>query len=201
MIVKKQIIKINQNPFDLFDNWFQKAKRKEINDHNAMNLATVNKRLQPSSRIVLLKSYDKKGFVFYTNINSNKGKNIKNNSKVALNFYWKSLFLQVRIEGIAQIVSSEESDNYFNSRIKESRIGAWASKQSSLLKNRKILEKRFQGYTTMFKNNNIPRPSYWIGIRVKPKLFEFWKKMPHRLHDRVQFIKASKRWKSKRLYP
>ena len=136
------LLDINENPFRIFNRWFEDAKQNEINDPNAMNIATVGDDKYPSSRMVLLKSYNSSGFVFYTNLNSKKGNQIKNNSKVGLNFYWKSLLKQVRIQGKAKVIKNNESDTYFNSRSENSRIGAWASIQSSYLINRAELEKK-----------------------------------------------------------
>ena len=197
----KQLIKIKDDPFILFDKWFAEAKQKEINNPNAMNLATVGRDLRPSSRIVLLKSHDTTGFVFYTNLNSLKGSMIKENENVVLNFYWKSLLKQVKIEGVAILISDKDADDYYNSRSKESRIGAWASNQSSQLKNRKELENNFNVYKRKFEGKIVPRPSHWSGYKVEPNLIEFWQEMPFRLHDRVEFIKSGERWIGRRLYP
>ena len=197
----KQLIKIKDDPFILFDKWFAEAKQKEINNPNAMNLATVGRDLRPSSRIVLLKSHDTTGFVFYTNLNSLKGSMIKENENVVLNFYWKSLLKQVKIEGVAILISDKDADDYYNSRSKESRIGAWASNQSSQLKNRKELENNFNVYKRKFEGKIVPRPSHWSGYKVEPNLIEFWQEMPFRLHDRVEFIKSEERWIGRRLYP
>jgi len=197
----KQLINIKDNPFILFDKWFVEAKQKEINNPNAMNLATVGSILRPSSRMVLLKSYDTSGFVFYTNLNSRKGINIKKNSKVFLNFYWKSLLKQIGIRGVAEFVSDSEADEYFNSRPRNSQIGSLVSNQSSELKNREELEQNFQIYRKKYKGKKIPRPSHWSGYKVKPDLIEFWQEMPFRLHDRVEFIKSKNKWYGKRLYP
>ena len=197
----KQLININDNPFILFDKWFVEAKQKEIKNPNAMNLATVGSILRPSSRMVLLKSYDTSGFVFYTNLNSRKGINIKKNSKVFLNFYWKSLLKQIGIRGVAEFVSDSEADEYFNSRPRNSQIGSLVSNQSSELKNREELEQNFQIYRKKYKGKKIPRPSHWSGYKVKPDLIEFWQEMPFRLHDRVEFIKSKNKWYGKRLYP
>ena len=201
MIETGNLIDSNEDPIILFGKWFEEAKQKEVKDPNAMNLATTSNNLKPSSRIVLLKSFDEKGFVFYTNSKSKKGNSIISNPYVALNFYWKSLFRQIRIEGMAKQVSENEADTYFNSRPKESKIGAWASKQSSNLKNRKELENKFAEYSQKYKNKIIPRPTYWTGFRVKPSLIEFWQDMPFRLHDRVAYKKSGKNWLTKRLYP
>ena len=166
-----------------------------------MNLATVGSILRPSSRMVLLKSYDTSGFVFYTNLNSRKGINIKKNSKVFLNFYWKSLLKQIGIRGVAEFVSDSEADEYFNSRPRNSQIGSLVSNQSSELKNREELEQNFQIYRKKYKGKKIPCPSHWSGYKVKPDLIEFWQEMPFRLHDRVEFIKSKNKWYGKRLYP
>ena len=197
----KQLINIKDNPFILFDKWFVEAKQKEIKNPNAMNLATVGSILRPSSRMVLLKSYDTSGFVFYTNLNSRKGINIKKNSKVFLNFYWKSLLKQIGIRGVAKFISDSEADEYFNSRPRNSQIGSLVSNQSSELKNREELEQNFQIYRKKYKGKKIPRPSHWSGYKVKPDLIEFWQEMPFRLHDRVEFIKSKNKWYGKRLYP
>ena len=197
----KRTIDIKADPLDLFNKWYQEAKANEINDPNAMNLATVGSDLRPSSRIVLLKSYSNSGFVFFTNLNSKKGITISYNSKVALNFHWKSINKQIRIEGIASLVSQKEADKYFDTRSEESRIGAWASKQSSELNSREELEKIFEEYKKKFKGRKIPRPIYWSGFNVNPKIIEFWQNKPYRLHDRVRFAMIKKKWVAKRLYP
>ena len=201
MIETVNLIDSNKNPIILFSKWFEEARQKEVNDPNAMNLATTSKNLKPNSRIVLLKSFDEKGFVVYTNSKSKKGNTIISNPYVALNFYWKSLFRQIRIEGIVKLVSENEADSYFNTRPKESKIGAWASQQSSDLTNRNELEEKYREYSNKFKDSVIPRPAHWTGFRVEPKLFEFWQKMPFRLHDRVEYKKRGKIWLIKRLYP
>ena len=197
----KQLISINENPFVLFDKWFLEAKEKEINDPNAMNLATVGRDLYPSSRMVLLKSYHSSGFVFYTNLNSRKGTMISENANVVLNFHWKSLSRQVRIEGAAKQVSNAKADEYFKTRPLDSRIGAWTSNQSSELESREKLISIFKDYKKKFLDNNIPRPNYWSGFNVAPELIEFWQEMPFRLHDRVEFTNIDNKWVGKRLFP
>ena len=197
----KKILDLNQDPFDLFDEWFSLAKKNEINDPNAMDLSTVGKNLQPTSRVVLMKSFNKKGFVFNTNLNSKKADDISNNSLVSLNFYWKSLRKQVRIEGTTIKLNKTNSDFYFASRPRGSKIAAWASNQSRDLIDREELIKKVKKYELKFKNKKIPRPSYWSGYLVVPHLFEFWQNMTFRLHDRLQFRKIRKKWKSKKLYP
>ena len=201
MTEKTHILDTSNDPFALFRIWFDEASKKEINDSNAMNLCTISKDLKPSSRMVLLKSFNSEGFVFYTNTNSKKGQSIINNPNVALNFHWKSLLKQIRIEGEAIQVSDKEADIYFNSRAEESKIGAWASNQSSKLNNRKELEDKIKYFKDKFLNNTIPRPQYWTGFKVIPNLFEFWKDMPFRLHDRLEYIKIEKKWIVKKLYP
>lgn len=189
------------DPFILFKKWFEEAEKKEINDPNAMNLCTLSKSLKPSSRIVLLKDFDKKGFIFYTNIKSKKGISILQNPNVSLNFHWKSLLRQVRIEGRATKVADKKADQYYYLRPKESKIGAWASSQSKTLKNREILNKKIQFYKKKFLNKKISRPFYWTGFIVDPKLIEFWQDMPHRLHDRLEYKKINNKWIARKLYP
>ena len=201
MSTEQNLINSNKNPLSLFEEWFEDAKKNEINDPNAMNLATISVDGKPSSRIVLLKSYSEKGFVFYTNSNSKKGKSIKINTNVALNFHWKSLLKQVRIEGSVSIIENTEADEYYNSRPLGSRIGAWASIQSEELDSRSSLLNRVDEYEKKFENNNITSPPHWNGYLVNPNLIEFWQDMPFRLHDRVEFKKHEDSWISRKLYP
>tara|TARA_B100000575_G_scaffold283449_1_gene276312 strand:- start:2327 stop:2932 length:606 start_codon:yes stop_codon:yes gene_type:complete len=201
MSTEPNLINSNTNPLSLFEEWFEEAKKSEINDPNAMNLATISNDGKPSSRIVLLKSYSDHGFVFYTNSNSKKGKSIKNNIDVALNFHWKSLLKQIRIEGTVSVIENTDADEYYNSRPLGSKIGAWASMQSEELDDRSSLLKRVEEYEKKFENSNISRPSYWNGYIVKPNLIEFWQDMPFRLHDRVEFRKQLDKWVSRKLYP
>ena len=175
MTTEPNLINSNKKPFDLFQEWFEQAKKSEINDPNAMNLATISPNGKPNSRIVLLKSFSNEGFAYYTKSNSKKGKAIENNSNVALNFHWKTLQKQIRIEGVASQISKKEADEYYNSRAYGSRIGAWASKQSSILKQRQDLYKTIEEFKKKYPNkNNIPRPKHWSGWRIKPKEIEFW---------------------------
>ncbi|WP_336278951.1 pyridoxamine 5'-phosphate oxidase [Bartonella sp. CB175] len=193
-----------QEPFALFANWLEDATVSEINDPNAMALATVDETGLPNVRMVLLKDFSSQGFVFYTNYESCKGQEILKSMKASLVFHWKSLRRQIRIRGIVEKVSSQEADAYFQSRPRGSRIGAWASKQSQPLENRFILEKAIAKYTTCYAVGNIPRPPYWSGFRVKPLSIEFWRDRPFRLHDRVIFTRDSVKridWKKQRLYP
>ena len=201
MSTESNLINSNVKPLSLFEEWFEDAKKSEINDPNAMNLATISENGKPSSRIVLLKSYNEKGFVFYTNSNSKKGMAIKNNTNVALNFHWKSLQKQIRVEGVVSIIGKAEADEYYNSRPLGSRIGAWASKQSEELQDRSELLNRVEEYEKKFQNANISRPSYWNGYQVEPNLIEFWQDMPFRLHDRLEFRKVGENWLSRKLYP
>ena len=195
------LISLNENPIDLFAKWYEEAKKNEVNDPNAMNLSTISKDHKPSSRIVLLKSFSINGFVFYTNTLSKKGNSLENNKYAALNFYWKSLLKQIRIEGEVTKVNDKEADEYFNSRPIDSKIGAWASLQSDYLKNRSELLKKVEIIKQKFTNKSIVRPPHWTGYLVIPNLIEFWQYMPHRLHDRVEYKKTKSGWESRNLYP
>ena len=195
------LISLNEDPIDLFTKWYEEAKKTEVNDPNAMNLATISKDNKPSSRIVLIKSFSVKGFIFYTNTLSKKGNSLENNKYVALNFHWKSLLKQIRIEGEVTKVNANEADKYFNSRPIDSRIGAWASSQSDYLKNRSELLKKVEIIKEKFTNKSIVRPSHWTGYLVIPSLIEFWQNMPHRLHDRVEYRKTESGWEARNLYP
>ena len=199
--MNNNLISLSEEPISLFEKWYAQATKAEINDPNAMNLSTVCENNKPSSRIVLLKSFNKHGFIFYTNSSSRKGKTINNNKFVSLNFHWKSILKQVRIEGTASMIEGSISDEYFNSRPFESRIGAWASSQSSFLKNRSELLKKIDEIKIKFTKDSIYRPKFWNGYIVKPDLIEFWQDMPFRLHDRVEFKKTKKGWESRNLYP
>ena len=189
-----------KDPFVLFKKWYDLACKTEINDPNAMTLSTVSNN-QPSSRVVLLKSYDEIGLVFYTNSNSKKGKSIKENNNVALNFHWKTQNRQIRIEGIANIVSKEVADSYFKTRPRNSQIGAWSSNQSDDLSSRDELVKNIKDFEMKYKDKDIPRPSHWNGYLVMPNLIEFWQEMPFRLHDRVEFKKKGNSWIGTKLFP
>ena len=198
--LNKSFLDLN-NPFELFEKWFEEAKKKEINDPNALALGTANNEGIPSVRMVLLKDFNKNGFVFYTNLNSDKSKAIKNSSKISMCFHWKSLQRQIRVIGIATKVTKKEADAYYNSRAYGSRIGAWASKQSSILKKRQDLYKSIEEFKKKFPNKNkIPRPEYWSGWRIKPKEIEFWLDGQNRIHERLKYIKK-KNWKKVLLSP
>ena len=201
------------NPIEQFTKWWQEAIKSNIDEVNAMTLATCTKDGKPSARTVLLKDYDENGFVFFTNYNSHKGKEIDENPHAALVFFWKELERQIRIEGTVQKVSAEESDRYFNSRPASSRIGAWASPQSAVIENRLVIEQNVERYSSIFANDSIERPDHWGGYIVKPRSIEFWQGRSSRLHDRIRYtIEASAynaatdtrsdaNWKIERLAP
>jgi pyridoxamine 5'-phosphate oxidase len=200
MLKHKDLIDFTLNPFELFANWYDLAIETEINDPNAMTLSTISNN-KPSSRVVLLKSYDESGFVFYKNSNSKKGKSISENNNIALNFHWKTQNRQIRIEGQAKIVSSEIADSYFNSRPRGSQIGAWSSNQSAELNARSELIDNIKKFEKKYEDQDIPRPSHWNGYLVKPQLIEFWQEMPFRIHDRVVYTLFNNKWEIKKLYP
>ena len=190
-------------PFALFANWLKDAEASEINDPNALALATVDEAGLPNVRMVLLKGFDTDGFVFYTNFESRKGREILAAGKAAMCFHWKSLRRQVRIRGPVEVVTDEEADAYYASRPRGSRIGAWASKQSRPLESRFALEKAVAEYTARHAIGEIPRPEYWSGFRIRPVSIEFWHDRPFRLHDRVEFTRETPDapWTKARLYP
>ncbi len=191
-------------PFQLFASWMSDAKAAELNDPNAMAVSTVDEDGMPNVRIILLKDFDPYGFVFYTNYNSAKGKELESNAKAALNFHWKSLRRQVRVRGLISKVSKFEADEYYNSRPEGSRIGAWASQQSQILDSRETLEKAVASLEEQYKGKEIPRPEHWSGYRVSPLSIEFWHDRPFRLHDRIVFSRKSTddiEWQKTRLYP
>lgn len=190
-------------PFDLFERWFADASKSEPNDPNAMALATVDPDGLPDVRMVLLKGFDRDGFVFYTNLESAKGGELAANPKAAIVFHWKSLTRQVRVRGPVEHVTSAEADEYFNSRPRDSRIGAWASQQSRPLESRFALEKAVAVNAAKFAVGHVPRPPHWSGFRIKPVQIEFWHDRPFRLHDRVVFRRATPDggWTKERLYP
>ncbi len=190
------------DPTNQFTRWWEDALKSEIDEINAFTLATSSAEAKPSARIVLLKDYDEKGFVFFTNYTSNKGHQLSQNPEVAMVFFWKELERQVRIEGLAEKVSPEESDTYFNTRPAGSRIGAWASPQSKAIESRTVIEDNAKKYEKLFAEQPIPRPPHWGGYRVKPTMFEFWQGRPSRLHDRIQYcLEKNGSWTIERLAP
>ncbi|KFB10775.1 pyridoxamine 5'-phosphate oxidase [Nitratireductor basaltis] len=188
-------------PFALFGEWLDVARETEPNDPNAMALATVDPDGLPDVRMVLLKGFDTQGFVFYTNLESAKGRELLATPKAALCFHWKSLRRQVRVRGLVQQVTDAEADAYYATRPRGSRIGAWASKQSRPLESRFALEKAVAEYTARYPIGDIPRPDHWSGFRITPVQIEFWMDKPFRLHDRLLFERDGEAWKTTRLYP
>jgi pyridoxamine 5'-phosphate oxidase len=193
---------IPENPFVLFDVWIQQAIKSGITDANATVLSTVSGDGKPSSRVVLLRGYNENGFVFYTNYKSDKGKHIDGNFFAALNFYWPNPERQIRVRGKAVIVSAEISDKYFESRPRESQLGAWASEQSKPVKSRKEIAERLRFFRNKFKGKKVPRPSFWGGYVVQPSEIEFWQGRKGRLHDRFLYtLLPSEVWSVTRLSP
>ena len=189
------------DPFEQFRTWFAEAERAEPNDPNAMAVATATPEGRPSLRMVLLKEWDTRGFVFYTNTESRKGNELTANPHAALLFHWKSLRRQVRIEGAVEQVTDAEADAYYASRARLSRIGAWASEQSRPLPGRGALLKRVAKYEASYLGDEIPRPPFWTGFRVLPERLEFWQDMPFRLHDRTVHVRSAAGWDVVKLYP
>lgn len=193
---------MESDPFQLFDEWFAEAARAEPNDPNAMALATADLEGRPSVRMVLLKGHGPEGFVFYTNEESSKGRQLRENPSAALLFHWKSLRRQVRVEGPVERVPPAEADAYFSSRARDSQLGAWASDQSRPLDSRSTFEQRFEETKQRFEGREVPRPSHWGGYRVVPSRMEFWTDRPHRLHERRLFTRlAAGGWSEGLLYP
>ncbi|MDQ6889264.1 MAG: pyridoxamine 5'-phosphate oxidase [Bacteroidota bacterium] len=198
-LLEKDVIR---NPIHQFEKWWTQALESNIIESNAMTLATCNAEGKPSARIVLLKGIRDNGFLFFTNYDSRKGKEMGKNKFVSLVFFWKELERQVRIEGVVEKISPKESDAYFAKRPRESRIGAWSSPQSSVIANREILEQNASHYNKQFDTENIPRPENWGGYIVHPNVIEFWQGRPGRLHDRLQYsIDEKEIWKIERLAP
>ena len=190
------------NPIELFKKWFSKAKESEINDPNAVAVATSNKYNQPNVRMVLLKDLSNRGFVFYTNFNSKKGNELKENQKASMCFHWKSLRRQVRAIGKVEEVSAKEADDYFNSRPYKNRIGAWASSQSAILDQRETFNNKIKQFEKKFPDQkNVPRPPHWSGWRLLPEEIEFWLDGEGRIHERLNYRKKNGSWEKELLYP
>ena len=191
------------DPFELFKKWFAEAKKKEINDPNALALGTANKKGIPSVRMVLLKGFDKNGFVFYTNLNSQKGNELKDNPNATMCFHWKSLLRQIRIVGTLKLVDDKTADDYYKTRAYESRIGAWASKQSSILKSREELLNSLEIFKNKYNDkDNVPRPNHWSGWTLRPSSIEFWLDGDNRIHERLKYTLNEKNiWTKNLLSP
>ena len=187
-------------PLAVFERWLDEAWKGEPNAH-AMTLATATPEGRPAARLVLLKGLDRRGFVFYTNLESRKSEELHANPYAALCFLWKSLNRQVRVEGAVEQVADEEADAYFASRPRDSQIGAWASDQSRRLESRALLERRVAEFSRRFAEGTIPRPTFWSGFRVVPQRVEFWQERPSRLHDRWLFVREGEEWRRQRLFP
>lgn len=193
---------VSSDPIEQFGFWWNEALKSEIDEVNAMTLATANADAVPAARIVLLKGFDRKGFVFFTNYESNKAADLDMNPRASLVFFWKELERQIRISGTVEKVSEAESDHYFSSRPKGSRIGAWASPQSSVISSRDIIEEKVAALQQSFEGKDIPRPLHWGGYRVIPIQIEFWQGRSSRLHDRIQYtLQDNGSWKIVRLAP
>jgi pyridoxamine 5'-phosphate oxidase len=191
-----------ENPIELFKEWFNEAKKTEINDPNVFTLATADINGIPSARMILLKDYNQNGFIFYTNLNSKKSSDLKKNPNASLCFHWKSLLRQIRISGKVFKVTEKESDEYYKTRPYDSKIGAWASKQSSVLKNREELLKLIDDFKKKYPNeNDVPRPDYWSGWNLDPNSIEFWLDGKNRIHQRLKYIKKDNNWEKILLNP
>ena len=193
--------KINKNPIDEFKKWFKEAQKKNILEPNAMTLSTLSSKGNINSRTVLLKGINDKGFIFYTNYESKKGKDINFNSNVSLVFLWKELEKQIIVKGNAKKISKKDSEKYFQSRPRSSRIAAWASNQSKILSYENELKDRFLDYEEKFRNKEIPLPDFWGGFLVEPKSIEFWIGRKSRMHDRILYTRNQKNWNIQKLYP
>lgn len=189
------------NPLSIFDGWFAEARETELNDGNAMTIATADASGQPSARMVLLKGHGPDGFIFYTNQESRKAADIASNPKAAILFHWKSLRRQIRIEGALSVVSDDIADAYFATRNQDSQLGAWASDQSQPLDSRATFEARFEEVKARFEGQDVPRPPHWSGYRLTPDRFEFWQDREHRLHERRTFVRDGENWTEGMLYP
>jgi len=190
------------NPIVLFKKWFAVAEKSEVNDSNALSLATSSSDGIPSARMVLLKGFSDKGFVFYTNFNSKKGNDLNSNPNASMCFYWKSIRRQIRVSGKVSVVDKEEADKYFSSRDYGSKISAWASSQSKVMKNRNELLDKIKEFEKKFPDkNNVPRPPHWSGWRIIPNEIEFWMEVKNRSHQRLNYRKVNGKWIQEVLYP
>lgn len=195
-------VDVADTPIEQFEKWWNETEESKIEERNAMTLATSDKDGMADARIVLLKAYDERGFVFFTNYNSAKSAQLDHNPKACLLFFWKELERQVRINGIAERISMKESIDYFDSRPEGSQIGAWASPQSMVVAGKSWLKETFQYYTERFKHGKIPKPPHWGGYRIKPTSIEFWQGRPSRMHDRILYTAQDVgKWKIERLAP
>lgn len=192
---------MGKDPMDTFAIWWNEAVKSEIEEVNAMTLATCNNEGLPSARIVLLKGFSPDGFMFFTNYQSKKGNELYENPKAALVFFWKELERQIRVVGTVEKLSDEQSEQYFSTRPVGSQIGAWASPQSRVIENREVIEKNAEGYTAQFRDAIIPKPAHWGGYIVKPIKIEFWQGRSSRLHDRILYTRTDGEWKKERLAP
>jgi pyridoxamine 5'-phosphate oxidase len=189
-------------PFPLFSDWFNHAlEHADIDEPTAMTLATLNEKMQPQARIVLLKDWSEKGFTFFTNYQSQKGKALQQHPKAALLFFWSALERQIRIEGKVEKVEKALSEQYFHSRPLDSQIGAWSSPQSQIIPNRTVLEDNVAKYSKAFDSKEIPLPEHWGGFRLVPTSFEFWQGRSNRLHDRIEYVLDGNQWQKHRLAP
>jgi pyridoxamine 5'-phosphate oxidase len=190
-----------ENPYEQFSLWFEEAMSSQLPEPNAMILATATKDGKPSVRTLLLKGFDEKGFIFYTNYESRKGRELAENNKASILFFWPELERQIRLEGTVNKISQQESKRYFDTRPYKSRIGAWASNQSKVIENRFFIVKKFLKYFIKFHSKDIPLPPYWGGYILTPVVFEYWQGRTNRLHDRVRYYYTDGKWKIERLSP
>ena len=192
---------IDKDPIAEFARWMKEVIDKKLPEPNVMVLSTVSEERKPSSRVLLLRGFDENGFEFFTNYHSKKGKDIDRNPNASMNFFWHDAEKQVRVEGVLEKISAEESDAYFKSRPRESQLGAWTSQQSESVGSRAELEKKYKETEDKFKGVDVPRPPHWGGYLLKPELIEFWQGRPGRLHDRIQYTLKNKKWLIERLAP